>query len=851
MRRAKVLIIWMLMMLAGYPSFSDEVSIIDSLKNELEASSHDTTRIFLCTHISEKYQDTGIDIDSAMYYAKKAINIAGKNLDKNADSDYFDETEKYYIKYEAKAYYVFGYCYLDEGNFSEAISQFEEAIALCESIDSKEGIAENYTPLGIIEYAMGNYDGAIDYFQKGLDIFIEIEDSISIASAYNNIGIIYRNRGLYDKAMENYIYSLKVYEKAGNKRGEASANLNIGIIQNEQENYELALHYYLKALELFEEINAKRELNRLYNNIGLVYNNMAIDMEVKHDEENETDEKEIESLKKNYYDKALEYFDNSLSLATEMNDKYAMSANFMNIGSIYKDLKLYSKALSPFYEALKINKDIGDVAGQAMVYSNLSGLYVELYLELTDKDDEETEQLRKDYLENAISYGKRSLSIALDIGSLPTQRTAAKSLLDAYKNFGDSGKALEFAELFINVNQQIFNEERTRALTEMQTKYEAEKKELKIENLNQENALRKAELAQSEEQRKRQLVIIYAFVVGFIIIAVFSFLLLRLFIQKKKANILLASQKQQIEQKNDMLEEANEEIRSQKEEIEVQHDTVVKQKDFIEKQKTRIEDSIRYAKRIQNAMLPTNEDIKPLVDDYFILFQPKDVVSGDFYWATSESDWSIMVAADCTGHGVPGAFMSMLGISFLNQIISKKGFSNAARVLAELRELIIKALKQTYDEDSQVDGMDISLLAINKKTLTCNWAGAHNPLWIIKKDNINKAFDDIIDKVDVIKGDKMPVSLHVRMDNYTNHKISLNKGDKIYMFSDGYSDQFGGEKGRKINSKGFKKIIAEISHLPMEQQKSMLEEKLENWKNPENGRHFEQIDDVVVFGIEV
>ncbi|MFO8067212.1 MAG: tetratricopeptide repeat protein, partial [Bacteroidales bacterium] len=186
MRRVKVLIIWILLMFVGYSSFSDEVSIIDSLKNELAASSHDTTRIYLCAHISEKYQDTGIDIDSAKYYAKKAINIAGKNLAENAESDDFDETEKYYIKYEAKAYYIIGYCYLDEGNFNEAIPQFEAAIALCERIDSKEGIAENYTPLGIIQYAMGNYDGAIDYFQKGLDIFIEIEDSLSIASAYTS-----------------------------------------------------------------------------------------------------------------------------------------------------------------------------------------------------------------------------------------------------------------------------------------------------------------------------------------------------------------------------------------------------------------------------------------------------------------------------------------------------------------------------------------------------------------------------------------------------------------------------------------------------------------------------------------
>ncbi len=848
MKSTKVLVLLTFLLFCNKILISSESHILDSLKTEIAKSSHDTTKIYLFFCISEIYQDTGINIDSAIFYSKRAIDIANKNKPKEIIIDKIDETDKFFVKYEAKAYYVLGYCFIDEGKFDEATSFFEEAIALCKSIDSKEGIAENYTPLGVIQYAIGNYEGAINYFQKGLDIFIELEDTVKVASSYNNIGIIYRNQGLYDKAMENYMFSLKVYEEAGNKRGEASANLNIGIIHNEQSDYEQALQYYFKARDLFESIGAKRELNRLYNNIGLVYNKLAKELEK---EEDEKETKQNEEQKQEYYEKALEYFKNSLSVAREINDKYAIAANYINIGSIYKDLNKFYKALDPLHKAVRLNNELGDNAGQAMVYSNLSDLYYELFNEIKEYDDDKSIKLKEEYIKKAVEYGENSYKIAVEIGSLPTQRSAASSLIDAFMISGNTNKALEFAKIYIKVNQKVYNEERSRVISEMQSKYEAEKKQLEIENLSKENALRVAELAQSEEQRKRQQTILYSFILGFIIIAVFTLIVLRLFVQKKKANILLAKQRDEILEKNAMLGEANEEIRAQKEEIEVQHDMVVKQKEFIEKQKLRTEDSIRYAQRIQNAVLPAQEDIKTLIDDYFVLYQPKDVVSGDFYWATSEGEWSIIVAADCTGHGVPGAFMSMLGISFLNQIINKRGFTNAAQVLQELRELIIKALKQTYDEDSQVDGMDISLLAINKKTLKAHWAGAQNPIWIIRNNSSVRDAKNPIDIIEIIKGDKMPVSLHVRMDNFKNHEIELKKGDRIYLFSDGFADQFGGNEGRKFNSKALKTIIAETSTLPMQQQKEMLEQTLDNWKNPKTGIRYDQIDDVVVFGVKV
>ena len=277
---------------------------------------------------------------------------------------------------------------------------------------------------------------------------------------------------------------------------------------------------------------------------------------------------------------------------------------------------------------------------------------------------------------------------------------------------------------------------------------------------------------------------------------------------------------------------------------------VVKQKEFIEIQKTRIEDSIRYAQRIQSALLPKDDYLKGIFDDYFVLYKPKDVVSGDFYYANKVDDWAIIVAADCTGHGVPGAFMSMLGISFLNHITDRKNYSNAAEIVQKLRVEVIKSLKQSLDGDSQVDGMDLSLAVINTKTLKCHWAGAYNPLWIVRSNSIKK-HNDNTEIVEEIKGDRMPVAIYIRQDAFTNHELQLEKGDRLYLFSDGYVDQFGGLDKKKFNRATFKKLIAKTSMMSMHEQYEIIERTIIEWKNPNPELNYDQIDDIVVVGIKI
>ncbi|MBS4012924.1 MAG: tetratricopeptide repeat protein [Bacteroidetes bacterium] len=809
---------------------------IDSLKNELKKPLHDTTSTGIYVKIANYMSDLGIESDSVFSYADKIIALADKNLPQEVIPPIKDSISITFIKHKAKAHYIKGYNYLNIGEFNEAIPLLEKSIEIHTLIKNYSDIGSCYTPLGIIQYALGNYEGAIEYFTKGLDIFIELDDQTRIATSNNNIGIIYRHQGLYDKAVEHYMKSLKVYEEVGHKEGEGKSHNNIAIIYNYQKNYNLAIEHYSKALKIFESINDKREINRINNNLGIVYSNMA------------EDEKEDEQKKKQYYDKALNYYEESLKNAKELNDKVAVSACLSNMGSIYKELGLFSKALQYLSESLKIDKEMGDVAGMATVHVRLAEVYNAMAKQIINSEDDSTRQLFYTYVDKAIDFSELSYKTSLEIGSYPIQRSALLQLMTAWKYKGDNSKALLYSEKYIEVNEFIYNDERSKALAEMQSKYEAEKKALEIENLNKENSLRIIELAHSEEQRKKQITIIYSFIIVFTIIILFSIIITRLFLQKKKANIVLAEQRDHIQEQNIMLQEAMEEIRAQKEEIESQHETVVKQKIYIEEQKYRIDDSIRYAQRIQSAVLPTDSIVSKLFDEYFILYLPKDVVSGDFYWASESGEWIILAAADCTGHGVPGAFMSMLGMSFLNQITATKKFTNASDTLFDLRKEIIKALRQSEDDDdSQLDGMDISLAAINKNTLKCHWAGANSPIWIIK----NSYDDDSDEIIEEIKGDKMPVGIYIKMDKFTNHEIQLKKGDKLYLFSDGYADQFGGREKKKFNKKALKSLLSESASLPMSKQKEILEAKLYEWKNPEQGIQYDQIDDIVFMGIKI
>ena len=305
--------------------------------------------------------------------------------------------------------------------------------------------------------------------------------------------------------------------------------------------------------------------------------------------------------------------------------------------------------------------------------------------------------------------------------------------------------------------------------------------------------------------------------------------------EKKQANIRLAEQ-------NEEINTQNEEIMTQRDEISTQRDSVTKQKEHIEKIHHELTDSINYAQRIQEAMLP--KELTDLFPEHFVIFLPKDIVSGDFYWTTmitnEHTSLRIVAVADCTGHGVPGAFMSMLGISGLKEIVINKKIIRPDLILNHLRDYIIDSLQQRslageINTNIIQDGMDMTICAIDLDKMEMEFAGAYNPIYYIHNNQLTE-----------YKSDKMPIGYFVIMNPYNLQKIKIQKDDIVYLMSDGFKDQFGGEFRKKLKAKTLKKMLTNFSNLNMDSQKKNIIEALNNWKSIN-----EQVDDITLIGIKI
>ena len=244
--------------------------------------------------------------------------------------------------------------------------------------------------------------------------------------------------------------------------------------------------------------------------------------------------------------------------------------------------------------------------------------------------------------------------------------------------------------------------------------------------------------------------------------------------------------------------------------------------------------SINYAKRIQNTILPSKTSLDHLFDDYFVFYLPKDIVSGDFYWAQKFDQTIIWSAIDCTGHGVPGAFVSIVGNNTLIRATKEFGLRKPSEILDQQRELVLDTFKNEGHQDVK-DGMDLALVSLDTETLELEYAGANNPLIIIRDKKIIE-----------IKADKQPIGEFVKMVPFTNHKIDLQKGDCIYLYTDGFVDQFGGKKNKKFKSKPFKEMLIQMSHLPMNEQHTVLQKTLNEWRGDTG-----QVDDICIFGVRI
>jgi sigma-B regulation protein RsbU (phosphoserine phosphatase) len=278
------------------------------------------------------------------------------------------------------------------------------------------------------------------------------------------------------------------------------------------------------------------------------------------------------------------------------------------------------------------------------------------------------------------------------------------------------------------------------------------------------------------------------------------------------------------------------EIRHQNYELEIKHQELLAQHHEIAQQRKEMLDDILYSKRIQKAIFPADELANELFPDHFILNMPRNIVSGDFYWISKINNLRILAVVDCTGHGISGAFMTLAGTAFLNEILNRKTIVNAAEILFELRVLVMNLLKQTGEEGEAADGMDITLIMIDEDNKQLQFAGANNPLYLVSKGELF-----------IYKGDRMPIGIHMQFDKpFTQHKLTIQKGDMVYLFSDGYADQFGGPKNKKFRYNQFQELLLEIHKNAPDKQKEILSRTIVDWMG-----NNEQIDDILIFGFRV
>lgn len=280
-----------------------------------------------------------------------------------------------------------------------------------------------------------------------------------------------------------------------------------------------------------------------------------------------------------------------------------------------------------------------------------------------------------------------------------------------------------------------------------------------------------------------------------------------------------------------------EKVRQRTAEVVAQAAELDNQRAQIEEYFVQVTDSIKYAQKIQEAILPPDYQVKRMLPDSFILYRPKDIVSGDFYWLGEAQDKVFFAAVDCTGHGVPGAFMSIVGYNQLKQAIITTGGSNPAEILDHLNRGVSETLHQKEEHSTNKDGMDIAICSLDYKTLELEYAGAFNPLYLLRNEEIIQ-----------VKGNKFPIGSFVDEEpsNFTNNKIQLEKGDQVYIFSDGYPDQFGGPRGKKFMYKRFRELLVENSKESLDKQKELLQDSLFDWMKDE-----EQVDDILVIGVRV
>ncbi len=661
-------------------------------------------------------------------------------------------------------------------------------------------------------WRVGKYDTALILANESKKLSEKINFKLGIANSYNNIANVYYFQENYTEALRNYSSALTIYHEIGSKKGIANTNNNVANIQANLGNYNEALKAYFSALKIFEERGDKKLIAAMYDNISMIF-----------------------EYQKNYKE-AINYCNKAVTLQKAINDKSGIESSYFNIGRIYSEEKNYAKALEYDSLALILSIELGDKVSIGNVYNNMGNIYsytgnndkaLQAYLKAKNIYESVDYQRGLMYLYNNLGtiytkqkkvqdaslWLRKSLTMAQESADKFQLQLSYLSLAKLDSVTGNYKSAFNNYKLYTNYKDSLVNEENTKATVQTQMQYEFDKKQtadsLKTEDVRILNNLK-------FEQEKKQRWFLYG---GLALVVLFAGFLFNRFKVTQKQNIIITEQKHVVEEKH-----------------------------------KEITDSINYAERIQRSLLASAELLDNNLNEYFVLFKPKDIVSGDFYWANKLSNKNFaLITADSTGHGVPGAIMSILNTACLNETV-KEGYTKPNEILDRTRKEIISVLKRDGSIEGGKDGMDCSLLVFTppnhqeetsyrKLYVAC----ANNPIWILRASALENPSFERKNGFFEIHPDKMPVGKHDKQNEpFTLHEIDLQKGDLVYAMTDGFPDQFGGPKGKKFMTKNLRELLINNAHLPMSEQKQLLDKTFINWTG-----NLEQVDDVTVIGIKI
>jgi serine phosphatase RsbU (regulator of sigma subunit) len=663
-----------------------------------------------------------------------------------------------------------------------ALNEFDKAEAIlkgtiteAKAIKDLNGLASSYYLYSSVYGDKGQYEESKKLLEQSIAIRQEIKDELSLGACYSALGATYAHLGNYMLGIEYIQQSITIREKNHDKRGLANSYLSLYKIYTDIGEADKAMESEFKSLEICKDINDLQCVSGRLTNLGEIYQD------------------------KGDYKTALTYHFMALSISKQVNIRNRIAEVHENIAKNYNYTGNYANAVKHIDSCIAIRKIIGDKEGLVSATLVLSQI-----------------NYNQQQISPAIENGSNALEASLSLHLPYLIKDAHQVLSNAYSQKHDADKSLYHYKQYIKLRDSLYNIDKTKEIV---------RKELEF-NFSKKQALQKLETAKklaetNAESRKQRIIIIFSIVALVILSALllFSIWQYRLKITSEK----------KLQYLNSDLNLKNYQLLDNAQTIEAQHN-------IIHQKNKEITDSIKYAQKIQTAMMPLKHEFAAYFNDSFVIFSPRDIISGDFFWITTKNDKIIFATGDCTGHGVPGGFMSMLGVSLLNEIINEHDLTEPALILSRLRKKVITALRQKGLSGEQQDGMDMTICVLDKESLMLTYAAANHTLYIIK--------NGILDEY---KGDKQPVGIFGNdLKPFKQHQVQLQKGDLIYTFTDGLADQFGGPKGKKFKYKQLKELIVTVRNEPLPVQENAIYQSFSNWKG-----NLEQVDDVCLIGIRV